>query len=426
MSFGNVASDLAVSSLASRRSCGAKTVTGYFAGDVRQNGELVQYQSSPGRWVTTEKIEVPSTQLGNPYTLPNTAAPSGNYPEIDGTGQKIAISYQQLTNGSSLVIYTRNNGIYIPAIVPLPTDAMGLCFNTSSCLSKNGDLCAFGSADDNSGVGAVWIYALVGGNWLQQGPKITGQGAIGNGNFGLSVAFSGSGNMLVIGAQADDGGVGAAYIYEKITLGNWAYVAKLVGTPLSPSSNFGWDVDFSEDGSTVAVGALFDGSGAAFVFTKVAGTWTQQVKLSTVGYTLQGYGVSLSGNGNVLAVSATADPLVYYRSGTEWSFAVVPPRPVDLVGGLGNFEYGWCDLSYNANTLVVSSYANNNGTGASWIYTQIGRQGDGPGTWTQNGPAIVGTGAPSNVRQGFPALSGDGKVVAITDNDNASFLWVFV
>ena len=79
-----------------------------------------------------------------------------------------------------------------------------------------------------------------------------------------------------------------------------------------------------------------------------------------------------------------------------------------------------------SNTLVVSSYVNNNGTGASWIYTQIGRQGETTGTWTQNGPAIVGTGAPLNVRQGFPALSGDGKVMAITDNDDASLLWVFV
>jgi len=426
MSFGNVASDLAVSSLASRRSCGAKTVTGYFAGDVRQNGELVQYQASPGQWVTARTTGVPSTQLGNPYTLPNTTAPGFNYPKTDGNGQRIAVSYDELTNGSSLVIYTGDNGIYSPAIVPLPTGAVGLCSQTSTCLSKNGDLCVFGSAGDNSGVGAVWIYALVGGNWVQQGPKITGQGAIGNGRFGISMVLSGLGDQLVIGANNDDGGVGAAYIYEKITLGNWAFVAKLVGTPLAPGSNFGWDVDFSEDGSTVAVGALYDGAGAAFVFTKVAGTWTQQWKMSTVGYIIQGFGVSLSGNGNVLAVSSTSDPLVYYRSGTEWSFAVVPPRPFDLVGGLGFSEYGWCRLSYDANTLLVSGVGNNNYTGASWIYTQGGRQGDDPGTWTQNGPAIVGTGAPSNVQQGYPALSGDGKVVAITDNTSASLLWVFV
>lgn len=59
MSFGNVARDLAVSSVSTGRSSGTKTVTGYFSGDIRQAGELVQYQTSPGRWVSTENVRVP-------------------------------------------------------------------------------------------------------------------------------------------------------------------------------------------------------------------------------------------------------------------------------------------------------------------------------------------------------------------------------
>ena len=59
---------------------------------------------------------------------------------------------------------------------------------------------------------------------------------------------------------------------------------------------------------------------------------------------------------------------------------------------------------------------------ASWIFTQ------GPiGTWTQNGPALVGTGAtlPATL-QGYPRISGNGKVLAVLDYSDQGFLWIFV
>ena len=43
------------------------------------------------------------------------------------------------------------------------------------------------------GSGAAWVYTLQGGEWVQQGPKLTGGGEIGKGYFGISVALSGDG-----------------------------------------------------------------------------------------------------------------------------------------------------------------------------------------------------------------------------------------
>ena len=60
MSFGNVAKDCAVTSLAALRSTAAKSANGNFAGDIRRTGELVQYQRSPDTWVTAETVSVPS------------------------------------------------------------------------------------------------------------------------------------------------------------------------------------------------------------------------------------------------------------------------------------------------------------------------------------------------------------------------------
>ena len=77
-------------------------------------------------------------------------------------------------------------------------------------------------------------------------------------------------------------------------------------------------------------------------------------------------------------------------------------------------------ISDDGNTIFTSSQNNNNGVGASWIFTQ------GPlGTWTQNGPGLIGTGGTINSTQGvIGTLSGDGKVVAL--GNNAKELWVFV
>jgi hypothetical protein len=86
---------------------------------------------------------------------------------------------------------------------------------------------------------------------------------------------------------------------------------------------FGWSVALSDDGNTLAVGAMFeDGSGtgigstqnesaasagAAYVFSRSGSTWLQQayVKASNTGANDRfGERVALSGDGNTLAVGA--------------------------------------------------------------------------------------------------------------------------
>ena len=72
----------------------------------------------------------------------------------------------------------------------------------------------------------------------------------------------------------------------------------------------------------------------------------------------------------------------------------------------------------NLSDVDASDPDNNQGTGASWSYTQ------GPlGTWTQNGPGFVGTGNAGN-NQYCDAISGDGKVAAVIDD--AGEFWTFV
>jgi len=421
MSFGNVAKDCAVTSLAALRTIAAKSANGNFAGDIRRTGKLVQYQRSPDTWVTAETLTVPSTQLGNVYSFPNEIFEIA----INGDGSVIAVGMNPLANppGTPLLYIMKNTaGFYSQQSLPLPSDAININIGSVS-LSENGTLCAFGSGRDNNNIGAVWIYALVAGVWSQQGLKITGPGEIGQGQFGDLVSLSGDGKLLAVAAPFD-GSSGAAYIFGLDSPSSPIFIARLVGTPINPSASFGNDVSFSADGSTLAVGASsnLSNAGSVFIYTNVGGEWQQQVFLTAppgAGIFL-GKFVSLSGDGNTLAAFARNGGVMYYRTGTSWSSGTLLPLPFDIVGSLTNL--GRISLSSDGATLINSSDFNDGFSGASWVCTE------GPAeTWTQNGPALkVANPAPNQKKSGV--ISGNGKVAALFSADSipGKLVWVFI
>ena len=419
MSFGNVPRDASVSSLASLRSTATKSSNGYFSADIRTVGALLQYQRSPGVWVTAESLTVPATQLGNVYTFSTGVVDACT--NFDGS--VVAVPLASVVAGSVLSILTNNNGQYIPTAIPSPPDSTGITTCAVS-LSDDGNVLAFGAFQDNGDIGAVYIYAYIAGAWTIQGTKITGPGEIGTGLFGFSLSLNGAGDILAIGSPQDNGQIGAAYIFNLNNLAAPVFVTRLVGT--APPAVFGFAVNLSADGSTLAVGASASGvdQGSAFVFTKIQGTWTQQAKFDSAGLNVEffGDGVSLSSNGNILVISSLINVFVSYRSNNVWSEAIVFPLPYNLVGldPAGGFaDYYGC-ISQDGNTICTSSPSNDNNIGASWIFTQ------GPlGKWIQNGPGFIGTGAATPALQGNSKISGNGKTVVVW-SANQGYVWIFV
>jgi hypothetical protein len=243
------------------------------------------------------------------------------------------------------------------------------------------------------------------------------------------VSLNGAGNLLAVGCPQEGAtNNGAVYIYNLNVVTAPVLVTKIVYNIIN-SSEFGTVVKFSADGSTLAVSApslqTVVTSGSVFIYTKVLGIWTQQATFQALNsYVGNFFGirVSLSGDGNILAVSSVDTITMYYRTPgyvgqSAWSTGVLLPYPYDLVEP--NWVSGFfVSLSQDGNTLCASDKNNNQGTGASWSYTQ------GPlGTWTQNGPGFVGTGNAGN-NQYCDAISGDGKVAGVID-DAAEF-WTFV
>jgi len=421
--FGNIPRDLNVSSLATQRSTASKSVNGLFSADIRTVGSLLQYERSPGVWVTAESLTVPSTQLGDMYTLPREIN-DYQFCSFNYNGSVLAVGLVGVLLGDSfLSILTNTNGFYNQQSIPVPPDDLGPSTG-SVALNNIGDILAVGAGNDNLDVGAVWIYANVGGIWTLQGSKITGPGEIGPGAFGTDVSLNGAGNLLAVGCPFDNGGIGSAYIFNISYPSAPVFVARFTGPNIAPSlAFFGLGINFSKDGSTLAVGAA-GVNGSVYIFTKVLGIWTQQAKLvAPTGSTLiqLGFTVSLSGDGNILAAGAVPLSVLYYRSPGSigpWSTGNLLPLPYDYVT---QPDLTTASISQDGNTLCTNSRQNNNGVGASWIFTQ------GPlGTWIQNGPGLIGTGFAVNPGQGFTILSADGKVAATIDTVSKTSLWVFI
>jgi hypothetical protein len=358
-------------------------------------------------------------------------------------------------------IYTRSGGVWTQQGAELVgTDALGGAGQGFSvALSADGNTAIVGGPGDkadNGFAGAAWVYTRSGGVWTQQGAKLVGTGAVGGARQGVSVALSADGNTAIVGGPSDNGGAsatGAAWIYTR-SGGVWTQQgAKLVGTGALGGAGQGFSVALSADGNTAIVGGPGDNAengfaGAAWVYTRSAGVWTQQgaklVGSGAVGGARQGLSVAVSAAGNTAIVGGPSDnggasaagaAWIYTRSGGVWTQQGAKLVGTGALGGANQGES--VALSADGNTAIVGGPKDNTFAGAVWVYTRSG------GIWTQQGAKLVGTGAvvliaktPSGIArplggasQGSSvALSADGNTAIVggpSDNGFTGAAWVY-
>src|SRR6266852_2733624 len=127
--------------------------------------------------------------------------------------------------------------------------------------------------------------------FTQQGPKLVGTGATGpfpQPHQGSSVALSSDGNTAIVGGFTDNTvgclfpscvtGTGAAWVWTR-SIGGWTQQGnKLVGSGALGFSEQGTSVSISADGNTALVGGPHDNNnaGAVWVWTRSGNVWTQQ------------------------------------------------------------------------------------------------------------------------------------------------------
>jgi hypothetical protein len=283
--------------------------------------------------------------------------------------------------------------------------------------------------------GTGWIVISTTGPYVQQGSKLVGTGETGsNIQQGISVSLSSDNNTLAIGGSGDNSGIGATWVFTR-SAGVWTQQgSKLVGSGYIGSNiQQGFSVSLSADGNTLAIGGYRDNNilGATWIFTRSAGVWTQQgSKLIGTGYTGsnigQGVSVSLSADGNTLAIGGVGDNTVI---GATWIFTrstgVWTQQGSKLVGsgytGSNINQGNSVSLSTDGNTLAIGGNGDNGFIGATWIFTRSA------GVWTQQGSKLVGSGYIGSSNQGYSvAVRGNTLVVgAVQDNNYIGATWVF-
>lgn len=275
-------------------------------------------------------------------------------------------------------------------------------------------------------------------------------------SIGASQALSEDGLTLVVGAPADrfnfdfsaslaSNNRGAAYVYTW-SGSDWLFQQKITADNISAAvvySEFGSSVAIS--GDTIAIGAYYDDydangdnfmdvSGAVYVYTRTANTWSFQQKL--VGEGLNGrksadyFGYSLSLDADTIVVgvkkqdsdasgansnSDAGAAYVYTRTGNSWSFQQ------KLVGeglnGRMNSDYFGDSVAIDADTIVVGTYEQDydaagatylSRAGAAYVFIRSA------GTWTFQ-QKLVGEGVNgrmTNDRFGC-SLAIDGNTIAV-------------
>ncbi len=307
-------------------------------------------------------------------------------------------------------------------------------FGTSVALSADGNTALIGGPRDNSDVGAAWAFTRSSSTWSQQGGKLTGSGETRTGRFGESVALSADGNTALIGGPRDNSDVGAAWAFTRSS-STWSQQGgKLVGTGETGAGEFGESVALSDDGDTALIGVPEDdaATGGTWVLTRSSGgIWSQQGSKLTGGEEDNsefGVLVALSADGNTALVGGWNDDgrkgaaWVFTRSSGIWS----QQGPKLTAGNESESGAGFgtsVALSADGNTALIGAPGDNLRKGAAWVFTRSGT------TWTKQGGKLVATGAVGNPWFGYTvALSGDGNTALIggwLDDGWKGAVWVF-
>ncbi|MBL8232864.1 MAG: FG-GAP repeat protein [Bryobacterales bacterium] len=399
----------------------------------------------------------------NGNQVENSAFQSGAaYVFVRSGGVWIQQAYLKASNGEG--------GDYFGTSVAVSRDTVvvGAWFESSAATGVNGNQ----SSNSAYHSGAAYVFVRNGGVWSQQAylkASNTGAGDF----FGELVAISG--DTVVVGARAESSfasGVngnqsnntapwsGAAYVFAR-SGGVWSQQAYLKASNTGAYDSFGTSVAVS--GDTVVVGAPYEasaatgvngnqsdntagGSGAAYVFVRSGGVWSQQayLKASNTGAGDQ-FGVSVGISGDTLVVGANVESsaatgvngnqsdntaggsgaaYVFVRNGGVWS-----QQAYLKASNTGAADLFGCCVAVSGDRVVVGAItedseatggngnqADNTATdsGAAYVFVRSG------GVWSQQAYLKASNTGANDWFGHTVAISGDTVVVGAPGEDSAA------
>ncbi len=273
-----------------------------------RTGAAYVYKRQQGRWVQVAKLlshDHGKSRFGAAVALDGDVAVVG----ADGATSSLGAAYifERRQDTWTQVRKLRPSGRFITGIASIPY------FGQSVAVA--GDYVLVGAPGESNEifgkpVGAVYVFQRQQGVWgTQEIQKLWASDAKKYAGFGTRLAVTGS-YALVGSPDHDRGGssarnYGAAYVFE-LARGGWYEVAQLQASDGAPLDYFGSAVALS--GQEALVGAHgHDGKGAAYLFARQAGTWTEVHRL-TAQHRTSGdrFGAAVALAGNVILIGAYA------------------------------------------------------------------------------------------------------------------------
>jgi len=359
---------------------------------------------------------------------------SGYSVSLSGDGNTVAI----VALSGSVSIYQNVNGRWRKIGSDIdpgesagePTGEGGYNFKISASLNNDGSTVAIGAQyyDGNGkNAGHVRIYQNVNGSWIQIGSDIDGEA---EGDFsGSSVSLSSDGSIVAIGAPLNDGNgqsAGHVRIYQNVN-GSWIQI----GSDIDGEAAFegsGYSVSLSSDGNTVAIGANINignyppkYKGFVRIYQNVNGGWTQIGSdiVGSVSGEGSGYSVSLSSDGRTVAVGNRKNFYKLKGSGVVRIYRNVNGSWTKIgsdINGEREMDYSGCSVSLSSDGSIVAIGAmRNDGNGEDAGSVRIYQNFNG--SWIQIGSDIDGEAARDYFGWSV-SLSSDGSTVAIGAREN--------
>ncbi len=289
----------------------------------------------------------------------------------------------------------------------------------SVSINSDGSIIAIGCPFNNNIKGRVIVYYWNIDKWTQKGNDIIGESE--NDFSGGSISLSSDGNIIAIGAPYNNGkgkdtGQVRVYFWNKNT-NTWSKRGKDIDNKTKFGLN-GYSVSLSSNGNILAIGAPSDKEGTVSVFEWKKNTWVKK------GSTLKGhanlnnfgYSVSLNKNGNILAIGEPFAPsFPQGRSGFVRIFIWKSNKWIQLgkeiKGGYFSSSQFGTSVSLNdlGNTIAIGSPEpfGNSINGNVQVYDLVNS------VWVQRGNDIYGKDYYERFGKKVK-ISGDGNTVIVS------------
>jgi hypothetical protein len=382
----------------------------------------------------------------------------------DGTTVVIGAGAAPFSNGISVDagqarVFDWNGASWVQRGADIDGEAVGDESGSSVAISGDGNTVVIGAPFNDPtglspGTGHVRVYDWNGATWVQRGADIDGEAA--GDQSGSSVAMSGDGGTVAIGAPFNDGtGVDAGHtrIYDW-NGATWVQRGGDIDGEAAGDQS-GFSVAMSDGGGTVAIGARFnDGTGfdggQARVYHWDRVTWVQRggdIDGEAAGDE-SGSSVAISGDGTRVVIGAIRNgdtgvdaghARVYHWNGVSWM-----QRGTDLDGEAAGDWSGYAvAMSDDGDTVVIGARFNNpipsshdvghvrvyHWNGGSWVQRDTDLDGEAEDDWSGYSVAegddgnIIAIGARLNDPTGSTPDAGHTRVyrwTGDTDGDGLS------